>query len=57
MKRIQECEHTLLAYSMNESSCVTVPEAVITELCWYVVLDSLSINSLLHLKCLSGGVG
>lgn len=37
-------------------SCVSVPEYVITELSWYVVLHFLSFNSLLHSDHLSRAV-
>lgn len=46
----------LVAYYNIMSLCVTVPEYVITELYWYVVLDFPTFNNLLQLKHLSRGV-
>lgn len=46
-----------LLLKRHESLLYTVPEYIITELSWQVVLDLLPFNSLLHLKHPSGGVG
>lgn len=52
-----ENTHTHIIENMTQSVNFIIPGCVITEFCWYVVLDLFSFHSFLHFKHLRGAEG